>query len=82
MSLRTPLQITTVCDNAASSDEQYLQCDELIPATEEEVIKGGKLTLECDLQSTSQLPIRCIWRLPESPDGITECEVCWGGISS
>ena len=66
-----------MCDNAVFRrwqriDDQYKQCDELIPAAEEKVNKDGELTLNCDLQSNSQYPIRCIWRLP---DGVTECEV-------
>ena len=66
-----------MCDNAGfrrgqTVDDQYKQCDALIPPVEERVNKNGELTLKCDLQDTSSLPITCIWRLP---DGITECEV-------
>ena len=66
-----------MCDNAGfrrgqTVDDQYKQCDALIPAVEEKVNKNGELTLKCDLQDTSPLAITCIWRLP---DGITECEV-------
>ena len=66
---------TTVCDNARfrrgqGPDEQYTECEALIPAVKEKVNKNGELTLNCDLQDTSVLPLgTCFWRLPDEPNG-------------
>ena len=70
-----------MCDNARfrkgqKIDEQYIECEALIPTVEEKVNKDGDLTLNCEPQSTGRLG-SCFWFLPDvDGDGeFTTCEV-------